>query len=138
MLWALLAGGGDARADEEVVGAEVCKACHAEAFETWSKGPHARAAARLSKVQAADPRCQTCHAPLAAEGLGGVQCESCHGAGSAYARSYVMRDTELVRLVGLEDPSPKVCARCHAEAPSLRTFEYEAARARIRHWPEAP
>jgi hypothetical protein len=65
-----------------------------------------------------------------------VQCESCHGEGTYYARSFVMRDSELARLAGLREPKAADCTRCHADGPSLRTFDFEAARARIRHWDE--
>ncbi|MDF1565073.1 MAG: multiheme c-type cytochrome [Deltaproteobacteria bacterium] len=130
-----LLGQSGARADEPM-GAEGCATCHDTAFSTWKKGPHARAADRLTLAQKADPRCQTCHTPHDVEGLTGVQCESCHGEGTYYARSYVMRDPELARLTGLRQPKAEDCQRCHVDGPSLRAFDFEEARQRIRHWPE--
>ena len=146
-----LAGRADA-ADR--VGSETCKSCHAAAYETWQASAHAKAANSLSPAQQQDARCAHCHAPdlaraaqeitptaaTASEGSAahaevGVTCEACHGAGQYYTPSYVMRDAELARAVGLVDPGQKSCLVCHtSDAPSLTPFDFAAKVKLIDHW----
>src|SRR5512138_2573830 len=95
------------------VGPETCKACHPAAYEAWLASPHARAREALPERSRSEPRCLSCHAPGADDGLPGVSCEACHGPGRVYAAPYVMRDAELARAVGLVDPGQKSCASCH-------------------------
>jgi hypothetical protein len=134
----LLAAGGDK------VGPETCKACHPGAFAAWAAGPHARARESLREKSRDDRRCLSCHAPDAEDGLAGVSCESCHGAGRLYSAAYVMRDAELARAVGLLDPGEKTCAACHTDStPSLEAFDFARKRLLIDHWtaeraPEGP
>ena len=117
------------------VGSEACKTCHEDAYETWKAGPHARATESLTGKAARDGRCLSCHAPEQAKGLAAVGCEICHGPGQYYAPAYVMKDPELARLVGLEDPGEKSCRVCHdASSPSLRPFDYKAKLPLIDHW----
>jgi formate-dependent nitrite reductase cytochrome c552 subunit len=119
----------------DTVGPETCKACHPAAYEAWRASPHARAREMLPERSRADVRCLSCHAPDAADGIAGVSCEACHGAGRLYAAAYVMRDPELARALGLLDPGERSCAGCHTEStPSLVRFEYERKLPLIRHW----
>jgi cytochrome c554/c'-like protein len=119
------------------VGPDTCKACHPAAYEAWLASPHARARETLPERSRNEPRCLSCHAPDADDGLAGVSCETCHGPGRVYAASYVMRDAELARAVGLLDPGEKTCAACHTEStPSLVRFEYGRKLPLIRHWEE--
>ncbi len=121
------------------VGPEGCKACHPSAYEAWLATPHARARDSLPERSRNEPRCLSCHAPDADEGLAGVSCEACHGGGQLYAAPYVMRDPELARALGLLDPGEKTCLACHTEAtPSLVKFEYARKVALIRHGEEPP
>jgi formate-dependent nitrite reductase cytochrome c552 subunit len=122
----------------DLVGPETCKACHPGAYATWRAGPHARALESLPERSRKDPRCLSCHAPQIEDGISGVSCESCHGPGSAYAASYVMRDAELARAVGLVDPGEKTCIACHTEStPSLQRFVYDRKLKLIAH-PDTP
>jgi hypothetical protein len=121
------------------VGPEVCKACHAAAYEAWRASPHARARESLPERSRSDARCLSCHAPDLDEGVADVSCEACHGPGRVYAAGYVMRDAELARAVGLVDPGERTCASCHTEStPSLVKFEYERKLPLIRHWEGEP
>ncbi len=117
------------------LGAETCKACHPLAYQAWKDGPHAAAARGLPDGRRGDARCTACHAPDADRPASGVSCESCHGGGRVYAHSYVMRDPELARAVGLvARPGERTCLACHTEnAPALTRFEYAAKVHVIEH-----
>jgi len=133
-LGVMLASGAGRAAD--FVGPESCKACHAQAYDAWKQSKHARAKDSLSPQQQSDARCLSCHAPnLADQNVSNVSCETCHGGGQFYASSYVMKDPELLRLVGLVDPSEKGCRTCHdASSPSLQPFSFVEKLKLIDHW----
>jgi len=117
-----------------LVGPETCKACHPIAYESWRETAHARAFEALPAKNRTDPRCVSCHSPDAERGISGISCEACHGPGQFYAASYVMRDRELARLVGLVDPGERTCLRCHNEStPALERFEYARRLQLIEH-----
>jgi hypothetical protein len=135
------------------VGSESCGVCHPKAYQAWKIDPHARATQSLTEAQKQMPTCTHCHAPelaqrtLATAGQpstsvsddsraeADVGCESCHGAGQYYSPSYVMRDAELARAVGLVDPGQKSCLGCHAvDTPSLTPFDFASKVKLIDHW----
>jgi hypothetical protein len=89
------------------IGAEKCKLCHRQIYESWTATPHAAAASGLEE------RCLPCHA-TGEKSLPGVQCEACHGPGSDYSQPEVMIDPEKASMAGLVRPSIVVCERCHA------------------------
>ncbi len=118
----------------DLVGPAGCKACHQAAWESWRETAHARAQESLPARNRRDPRCTPCHAPNQDKGVAGVSCEACHGPGQAYAPSYVMRDAELARAVGLVVGGEKTCLVCHTDStPSLGRFVYRRALELIRH-----
>jgi hypothetical protein len=123
------------------IGAERCKSCHEFEFAIWSTGPHARAHVSLTSEQLGDPKCNNCHTTSADQSttpLIGVQCERCHGPGKFYHPSYVMKDKELSRAVGLLDPLPAHCMHCHTDgAPSIKAFDFATMWAKIDHGPAA-
>ncbi len=119
----------------ETVGPETCRACHPSAYEAWVTSPHARARESLPEKSRNEARCLSCHAPDAQDGFPGVTCEACHGPGQVYVAPYVMRDAELARALGLQDPGERSCLACHGEsAPSLVKFEYVKKLPVIDHW----
>lgn len=121
----------------DYVGSETCQGCHPEAYAAWMLSKHAHAQDSLAKTQQQNGRCLTCHSPNQREGVNHVGCETCHGPGQFYSPEYVMKDPELARLVGLVDPSEKMCRTCHdSSSPSLRPFDFEAALKAIDHWSE--
>jgi hypothetical protein len=137
LLLAIVLPSGAAASDK--VGAETCKACHAAAYDAWRASPHARARETLPERSRNDKRCLSCHAPDVEDGLAGVSCEACHGAGRLYAARYVMRDAELARAVGLVEVGERTCAGCHTEStPSLVRFEYGRKLPLIKHWEDPP
>jgi hypothetical protein len=111
------------------VGAEACVDCHAEAVQFWERTVHHRAYETLVAVNKQyDLSCVGCHVTgfrkpggsevVENELLRAVQCEQCHGPGSAH----------------VEDPLPEnivhaapisVCVECHTPDHS-DTFDYEA------------
>lgn len=123
----------------DFVGPESCKACHPAAYAAWRASKHARAYESLSPQEKKDARCVSCHAPdLRSQQVTGVSCEACHGGGQYYSPEYVMKDPELARLVGLQDPSEKGCRTCHdASSPSLTPFDFVEKLKLIDHWSEA-
>ncbi len=124
-------------APSDLVGPETCKACHPAAYAAWREEPHAHAFDSLPEKSRKDKRCLSCHAPDLEAGIAGVTCETCHGAGGIYAAGYVMRDAELARAAGLQDPGEKICFGCHTEStPSLERFDFAKKLKLIQHWDE--
>lgn len=119
---------------QSLVGPEACKACHPHSYEAWRGTAHARASDAVAGKSRGDPRCASCHSADRERGVDGVSCETCHGPGQFYAASYVMRDRELSRLVGLVDPGEGTCRVCHNDStPSLERFEYARRLPLIEH-----
>ncbi len=133
LLFVLLFGGAAHAGD--YIGARRCKGCHETQYAQWKKTPHAKAASSLSAAERRDPRCAACHSTSARDGLEGVQCESCHGAGRHYWPENIMRDRGLARAVGLTSGKERVtCNRCHtADSPRLRPFDIAAALKKVVH-----
>ena len=119
----------------DFVGPESCKVCHPASYEVWRASRHAQAASSLPEKNRTDARCTTCHAPPQENVAAGVTCETCHGPGHLYARSYVMRDKELSRALGLvAQPGERTCAACHDDsAPSLTRFDFQKKMLLIEH-----
>lgn len=130
----------------------------------WQESKHAKAFATLGTPEAkkiaaakgiADPqkdgKCLKCHvtafgvdaaliAKPAAEGekgyqaSDGVQCESCHGAGSLYKARKVMKDKAAAVAAGLIVSDEKLCKTCHnAESPSYKEFNFAEAKKKVEH-----
>ncbi|MEQ9503732.1 MAG: multiheme c-type cytochrome [Deltaproteobacteria bacterium] len=134
-LGTLLVAGPAVAAD--FIGAEQCGTCHEKEYADWKKSGHATALAHLTKRQADDAACRGCHttAPESRDPrLAGVQCESCHGAGSLYAPDNVMRDERLSKLLGLEKVDEQTCRPCHAQdTPNVASFVYAEAVKLVNH-----
>ena len=156
-LFALLAAGATAAdGGHDYVGVRKCGVCHkkvriGDQLGAWNRGPHAGAFATLqteasqeiaARLELATPahesmECLECHATAAvvpaerqAYDLAltdGVQCEACHGAGSAYRKKKVMSDPDAARAKGLTDleQHPELCATCHNErSPTFDPTRY--------------
>lgn len=121
-------------------GSEFCAGCHAssaagEIYQSWSQGPHARAYNSLQTPQAQEyirrngvdvNTCLPCHATLGrtafndyeqrinAEGIG---CERCHGPGSNYSQTIIMKDPEAFTRNGGSPGSLVNCYSCHMPQP---------------------
>ena len=125
---------------------------HAKAFETL-KSPEAAKIAKekgLSKPAHEAPECLKCHvsgykedASMKAASFDmalGVQCETCHGAGSMYKKKTIMKDREQsiangMTAISVKDGSAeKQCRTCHnEESPTFKEFNFEEMWKKIAH-----
>jgi hypothetical protein len=153
-----------AASDAQYIGVAQCVICHRTEAQgrqeaIWRDSKHAYAFERLKEEQSVKiaremgvdrppheaPECLVCHATgwdLPAERLGarfsvedGVQCESCHGAGSEY-RAIHGRDPEAGRARGLIVGSgdADACIACHNEnSPTYKGFDFERDMEAIAH-----
>lgn len=147
-------------------GVLACAKCHTGPkfnfqFSHWRRSKHAQAYAVLGTPKALEiareaglkgepqesGKCLACHATGhqldARPQIGsfdfrdGVQCESCHGAGSDYSFEAVMLDKAAARGKGLADVSAETCRSCHEDAHG-KPFDYMAAMKKISHPTKAP
>lgn len=145
-------------------GVAVCGMCHrtakqGEQLQIWEKSAHSQAYKALLSEKAKtiakekglgspekEAACLKCHATgydLPAARLGkrfsvedGVQCETCHGPGSAYKSMKIMKDQKLAIQNGLQihADGEKYCVTCHnSESPTFVKFDYAEAWAKIKH-----
>ncbi len=153
-------------AQNKYVGTTACKMCHnttkqGKQFDIWSKSKHAEAynvlltkeadsiaAKKGAKTKAVEtPECMGCHMITADAKLfdkkfdvkDGVQCETCHGAGSEYKSMATMKDPKKAEKAGLnmyagEKEITALCVTCHNEkSPTAKKFEYAKMWPQIEH-----
>ncbi len=135
-------------APKEYIGAAKCKMCHnkpatGEQYAKWAAGPHAKAMQALKGAEAKDPKCLKCHATAFGLELSdsqtitmaeGVSCESCHGAGSGYKTTTIMKDQAKAIAAGLIMPDEKLCRKCHnPESKNYKEFNFKTYSAKIAH-----
>lgn len=122
-----------AKGQPSFVGDEQCGACHDEELAHWRGTRHAHAYETLIDVNKQfDLSCVGCHVtgfrqPGGSEvvelaGLENIQCEVCHGPGSAHAD----QPEKAGKPVGIRrEATIEVCSQCHTPEHS-DTFQYEA------------
>jgi hypothetical protein len=147
-------------AQNKYVGVKVCKMCHqtdkqGKQFAVWQKSKHAEAyktltgakaeeiakAKGLKKAANESLECLECHVVTADAKLitDGVQCESCHGAGSAYKTMPIMKDKAKAIKAGLAEfkddaAIEKLCKSCHNEkSPTSKEFKFKEMWPKIKH-----
>ena len=153
-------------AENKYVGVKTCSMCHkmeksGNQFGVWQKTKHAEAYKTLTSKAADDiakkkglkkaavesPECLECHVVNADPKLvektfdvkNGVQCEACHGPGSAYKSQSIMKDHAKAVAAGLieykdEAAIEKQCKKCHNEkSPTFKGFEFKKMRDKIKH-----
>jgi excinuclease UvrABC ATPase subunit len=154
------------KATNKYVGVKACAPCHKPAgigkqYDIWHDSKHAQAfkalttpaadsiaKAKGSKKAAAESKeCLECHvvtADAAAtdktfDAKDGVQCETCHGAGSAYKSMTVMKDKAKAIAAGMTEYKDaaaieKKCRTCHNDkSPTFKGFKFEEHWAKIKH-----
>lgn len=118
------------------VGSDMCRNCHesqaaGSVFRKWENGPHAQAYASLESPRSTTylehsgtvvASCLPCHSTLGhrqdqpveqALLTEGVGCERCHGPGSEYSQSIVMRSPGALMRYGGSSGSLNDCGSCH-------------------------
>lgn len=114
----------------DYLGVIICKMCHAKdgVYPSWEKTPHAVAWTKVDSVKATAEQqkvCANCHATgTTAKGelLTNVQCEACHGPGSAYSKLNIMKDTKLAMENGLILPDSATCVKCHDKSKAPKEY----------------
>jgi hypothetical protein len=145
------------------IGAAKCGMCHKTAakgdqFGQWSKSAHAKAyealasdkALAIAKEKGLDKppqqhdACLKCHVtghgkPAAHfepsfKKEDGVGCETCHGPGSDYKSTPVMKDPAASKAAGLVVADEKTCTACHnSESPTFEGFDFKTMWAKVQH-----
>lgn len=121
---------------ERYLGLETCARCHGGTADDFLLSPHFRAFQRLNEAgQERNPSCLPCHStgygrfsgydPLREEkggvNLRGVQCEACHGPGTAHTRDGEYRER-----------ARRSCRDCH-DARMSPHFVFQTFWSRIGH-----
>ena len=148
------------------VGVKTCAPCHknektGNQFGVWQKTKHAEAYQALTTAKANEiaktrgskksavetQECLECHTITADVALcdknfdakDGVQCEVCHGSGSAYKSIGTMKDKSKAIAAGLAEYKDdaaieKKCRTCHNEkSPSYKEFKFKEFWEKIKH-----
>ncbi|MBI3579553.1 MAG: cytochrome C554 [Ignavibacteriales bacterium] len=151
-------------AQNKYVGVKMCSMCHksekqGKQFDIWQKTKHAEAykvlttakaneiakSKGIAKPAAEATECLDCHAKArdakeaSYDVKDGVQCETCHGAGSAYKNMAVMKDKAKAIAAGMTDfkdhaTIEKLCKTCHNEkSPTYKEFKFDEMWGKIKH-----
>jgi hypothetical protein len=142
-----LAGEGEesTRPANDYVGAKKCKTCHKGHHAAWLETKHAKAYDALSDEEKKNEECVGCHVTgTTAEDvlLEGIQCEACHGPGSAYKSAKIMSkkkwkadpegQKKLALEAGLIMPTEEVCTGCHnKKSPTFKEFDFAKAQPKV-------
>ncbi len=157
---------GQAMSDNKYVGVKACAPCHksekgGNQFGVWQKTKHADAfnvlttpkaaevakAKGLKKPASESPECLECHTitgdaakfEKTFDPKDGVQCETCHGAGSAFKSMATMKDKAKAVAAGLaefkDDAAIEAkCVTCHNEkSPTHKAFIFKEMWPKIKH-----
>ncbi|HEY6191718.1 MAG TPA: multiheme c-type cytochrome [Bacteroidota bacterium] len=157
---------GQEKAANKYVGVKMCAPCHkaektGNQFGVWSKTKHSEAYKALltpaadavakkkglTKPAAESPECLQCHTVTGAatamdktfDAKDGVQCEACHGPGSAYKSMAIMKDSLKAVAAGLtlyadNAAIEKKCVTCHNDkSPTFKEFKFDAMWPKIKH-----
>lgn len=119
---------------DDFVGSERCKICHKEEYEKFSKTKHKDTSKSLKEDEKKNRECLMCHSMDKEGKYMEIGCEACHGAGKYYSQSYIMKDKELSRLIGLKKPDEESCKRCHTQdSPKINKMNIKDGLKIIEH-----
>ncbi len=142
------------KADEptfEYVGDKKCKMCHKDQHSSWLETKHAKAYDALSAEEKKKPECVGCHVTGTTAKdvlLEGVQCEACHGAGSAYKSPKIMskknwpadpeKHMKMAVEAGLIVPTEETCKGCHKKEgnPNFKEFDFAKSKPKVHAFKE--
>jgi excinuclease UvrABC ATPase subunit len=166
MLFFTTSGAAKESPTNKYVGVKMCMPCHktekiGNQAGIWQKSKHADAFKALATPKAAEiakakglkksasesAECLECHTIVADaatvdksfDAKDGVQCEACHGAGSAYKSMAIMKDKQKAVAAGLtllkDDAAIEAkCKTCHNEkSPTFKEFKFKDMWAKIKH-----
>ena len=155
-----------ATAQNKFVGTKSCFMCHqtekqGKQKDIWLKTAHAGAYKTLTTAKAdeiakakgisgpavAAKECLECHTTVADAKLldkgfdvkDGVQCETCHGAGSAYRNMTIMKSHEKSVAAGMREfkdaaATEAFCKTCHnSKSPTYKEFKFKESWEKIKH-----
>lgn len=155
-------------AQNKFIGVKNCTMCHktdkqGKQLDIWKNSGHSKAyntlttkkadeiakTKGLKKPAAESPECLECHvsgydidAKLLDKGFDykdGVQCETCHGAGSEYKNLQTMKDRKKAIGLGMREfkdtaAIEKFCKTCHNEkSPVYTGFKFNEKWEKIKH-----
>jgi len=156
----------EGKAPNKYVGMKMCSICHksdkiGNQYGIWQKSKHAEAYKTLTTEKAKviakekglkqpaeeSPECLECHtivadAKLTDKGFDakdGVQCEVCHGPGSAYKSMATMKDKAKAIVAGLTEYKDGAaremqCLKCHNDkSPTKKEFNFKEMWPKIKH-----
>jgi excinuclease UvrABC ATPase subunit len=154
----------DNAGQNKYVGVSKCGTCHksesaGKQLDIWQNSKHSQAwktlespeADKIAKDKGFDtkasetPACIKCHVlgkdldpsefTETFDKTQGVQCETCHGAGSEYKAMSIMKDKPKAIENGLVMTSGEAaCTGCHnSDSPSFKGFKYDEMWAKIKH-----
>ena len=116
--------------DASYVGADACRKCHAEQYESWQESAHSRSLEILVESgKQHRPECLRCHTTGFGEARGfvdadstplmaAVTCEACHGPGSGHvgAQELNLGDEPKYGNVNCADcRHARICILCHRD-----------------------
>lgn len=153
-------------AQNKYVGTKACVMCHqtekqGKQKDIWSKSAHANAYKTLTTAKADEiakskgisgpaasaKECLECHTTVADAKLlekgfdikDGVQCETCHDAGSAYRNMTIMKSREKSVAAGMREFKDAAaieafCKTCHnSKSPTFKEFKFKESWDKIKH-----
>ncbi len=153
-------------AQNKYVGVKMCSPCHrsdkqGKQFDIWQKSKHSGAYKTLTSAKANEiakskgfttpavetKECLACHTVTADAKLfektfdvkDGVQCETCHEAGSAYKSITVMKDHAKSVAAGMREFKDEAaieafCRTCHNDkSPTFKEFKFKEQWESISH-----
>ena len=118
------------KGEAKYIGVDACTSCHEEPRKVWDKTSHAHAYATLTKeFKEFNLDCVSCHVTgydkpggstvTHVKELESVQCETCHGPGSAHAKAPEKVKTPVSK------PGDALCEQCH-HPPHVHEFDAKA------------
>lgn len=155
-----------ALAQNKFVGTKACFMCHqtekqGKQKDIWLKNAHSNAYKTLASAKADEiakgkgisgpavgaKECLECHTTVADAKLldkgfdvkDGVQCETCHGAGSAYRNMTIMKSHEKSVAAGMREFKDAAaieayCKTCHnSKSPTFKEFKFMESWEKIKH-----
>ena len=122
--------------DATYVGVKKCKTCHFKDYRRWKKMKHAGAWKTMEEKDKNRPNCYRCHvtgygkpggyvSEEKTPHLTGVQCESCHGPGSAHVEAGEKKEPKEKSHSLINKIPQNTCVECHDPHKTHEDYEEE-------------